>query len=66
MCTHLFAWQATSAQSTTRLFVEPFITKSSAEQLRQDLIGELRKISSISVVSDPSSVNAILGGALST
>jgi len=45
-----------------RLYVEPFTTKSGSEKLREDLIADLRKLSSISIVSGASNAEATLGG----
>ena len=57
-----FAWQTGRAQEIKRLYVEPFTTKAGSEKIREDLIAELRKLSAISLVSDESSADAILGG----
>ena len=46
----------------TRLYVEPFTTKSGAEDLRRLLIAELRKHGSPSLVSSSGAANAILDG----
>lgn len=56
------AWQAGKADEIRRLYVEPFITKAGSEKLRQDLVAELRKLTSISLVSEEASADAILGG----
>jgi hypothetical protein len=45
-----------------KLFVEPFAVKQGSEQLRSDVIAQLRKLPSISVVSDQASADAILSG----
>lgn len=45
-----------------RLYVEPFATKANAEQLREDVIGELRKVGSLSLVPDEAKADLILGG----
>jgi phosphate transport system substrate-binding protein len=45
-----------------RIYVEPFATQAGAEKLRQDVIGELRKTASISVVSSETDADAVLGG----
>ena len=55
-------WQTTQPGAIKRLYVESFVTKVGAEELREDVIAELRKISSISLVSGASSADAILGG----
>jgi phosphate transport system substrate-binding protein len=44
------------------IYVEPFITKSGSETFRENVIAELRKLSSVSLASDESSADAILGG----
>jgi hypothetical protein len=56
------AGQAGKARGIRRLYVEPFTTKAGAEKLREDVIAELRKLSSISLVAGESSADAILGG----
>ncbi len=45
-----------------RLYVEPFTTKSDSEKLRQNLIAEVRKLGSITLASEESNADAILGG----
>ncbi len=55
-------WQAGPPGAIQRLYVEPFVTKAGAEELRKDVIAELRKISSVSLVSTESGADAILGG----
>src|SRR5580698_7273554 len=50
------------AAQVKQVYVEPFTTKAGAEQLRNDLIAELRKDRSISLVSQESGAEAILGG----
>jgi hypothetical protein len=45
-----------------RLYVEPFTTKAGSDKLRDAVIAELRKQSSIFLVVDESSAEAILGG----
>jgi phosphate transport system substrate-binding protein len=45
-----------------RLYVEPFITKTGAEKLRDDVITELRKQNSIPLASSESGADLILGG----
>ena len=62
------AWQAPASQGPAphsqlkRLYVEPFATKAGSERLRGDVIAELRKASSISLVSNESDADEILGG----
>jgi phosphate ABC transporter phosphate-binding protein len=56
------AWQSSAPGAGKRLYVEPFVTKAGSETLREDLLAELRKISSVALVSNESSADAILGG----
>jgi phosphate transport system substrate-binding protein len=55
------AWQG-SDTGTKLLYVEPFTTKSGAEELRNDVTAELRKLNSVSLVADQSNADLILGG----
>lgn len=57
-----WAGQAKQAGAIKRLYVEPFVTKTGAEELREDVIAELRKIGSVSLVAGESGADAILGG----
>jgi len=50
------------AAQVRQVYVEPFTTKAGAEQLRNDLIAELSKDRSISLASQESGAEAILGG----
>ena len=50
------------AAAVKRLYVEPFTTKTAPEKLRADVIAELRKLKSLSLVSSESDADAILGG----
>ena len=45
-----------------QIYVEPFTTQQGSERFREDVIGELRKLPSVSLASDESSADAILGG----
>jgi phosphate transport system substrate-binding protein len=45
-----------------RLYVEAFTTKAGAEKLREDVTSELGKLRSVSLVSDESKADLILGG----
>ena len=45
-----------------RLYVEPFATQAGSEKFREDVIGELRKLNSVSLAADEPSADAILGG----
>ena len=56
------AWQTTQPEAIGRLYVEPFVTRNGPEKLREDLIAELRKESSVLLVSDESRADAVLGG----
>jgi phosphate transport system substrate-binding protein len=58
----LSAWQGGNAAGIKRLYVEPFTTKAGSERLHDEVIAELRKISSIAIVSDESGADEILGG----
>jgi phosphate ABC transporter phosphate-binding protein len=45
-----------------RLYVEPFATKEGAQKLRDEVAAEVRKLNSVSLVSDASDADLILGG----
>jgi phosphate transport system substrate-binding protein len=45
-----------------RLYVETFVTNAGAENLREDVVAELRKMTSVSLVGVESSADAVLGG----
>jgi len=45
-----------------RLYVEAFATQAGAEELQEDVRGEVRKLSSVLLVADKSSADVILGG----
>jgi hypothetical protein len=51
-----------SSNKIRRIYVEPFTTQQGSEKFREDVIGELRKLPSVSLASDESSADAILGG----
>jgi len=58
-----FAWQPSDqAREIKRLYVEPFTVKTGAEKLRDDLVAQLRKLGTVSLVGDKSSADAILSG----
>jgi phosphate transport system substrate-binding protein len=57
-----FASQTARSHSVTRIYVEPFVTQAGSETFREDVIAELHKLSSVSLASDESSADAILGG----
>jgi hypothetical protein len=57
------AWQTESQfASVKRIYVEPFSVKKGTEKLREDVISQLRKLNSISLVSNKSTADAILSG----
>jgi phosphate ABC transporter phosphate-binding protein len=56
------ASQTAHTNSVRRIYVEPFVTQAGSEKFREDVIAELRKLSSVSLASDESSADAILGG----
>ena len=45
-----------------RLYVEPFTTRTGAQELRDNLIAELRKLRSFSLVSDEANADLVLDG----
>ncbi|MGA7236383.1 MAG: hypothetical protein WBY44_11930 [Bryobacteraceae bacterium] len=53
------AWQPAQVK---RIYVEPLTTRTGSESLRGDLIGELRKLKSISIAGSESKADMILGG----
>src|SRR5580692_8850807 len=60
---YTFAWQISGQLAAVKkLYVEPFPAKAGSEALRDDVIAQLRKLSSISVVSDPGTADAVLSG----
>jgi phosphate transport system substrate-binding protein len=58
----LLAGQSGKPGPFKRVFVEPFTTQAGADKLRADVISELRKVSSLSVVTSESDADAILDG----
>lgn len=50
------------APAPKRLYVEAFATKAGAEELRDDVTSELRKLSSVSVVPDEERADWVIGG----
>ena len=56
------ASQTVRSNGVRRIYVEQFVTQTESKKLRDDVIAELRKLSSVSLVSDESSADAILGG----
>jgi hypothetical protein len=55
-----------SAQTTgiraSKIFVEPFSIKDHSERLREDVITQLRKLRSVSIVPDRSQADAVMSG----
>ncbi len=51
-----------NATGIHKLYVEPFTTKAGPEKLRNEVIAELRKIGSLSIVANAKDADAILGG----
>jgi phosphate ABC transporter phosphate-binding protein len=56
------AWQTAPANRIKRIYVEPFATQAGSEKFREDVIADLRNLSSVSLATDESSADAILGG----
>jgi hypothetical protein len=57
------AWQQPVGRlDIKRLYVEPFAVKLGTEKLREDLIAQLRKLGTISLVSEASNADATLSG----
>ena len=54
------AWEGTAGGR--RLYIEAFATKAGAEKLREDVTAQLRKLKSVSIVSDESKADFVLGG----
>jgi phosphate transport system substrate-binding protein len=52
----------TASSRPVRLYVEKFATKTGAEKLQENVTATLRKLNSISLVSDESKADLILGG----
>lgn len=65
---HLVCWLALTCQldaqlgGVKRLYVEPFTLKNGSEKLREDVIAQLRKVNTISVVPEKSEADAVLSG----
>ena len=56
-----FAWQGAEA-SPKRLYVGAFATKQHADELREDVTAELRKLSTVTLVPDEASADCVMGG----
>ena len=52
----------TATSRIRRIYVEPFATQEGSAKFREDIIGALGKVGSVSVASDEASADAILGG----
>jgi phosphate ABC transporter phosphate-binding protein len=56
------AFAAAQTAPVKHLYVEPFPAKRGAEELRRNLISQIRKLSSIALVSTPAAADATLSG----
>src|ERR1700728_3623710 len=56
------ARQTAPANPIRRIYVEPFATEAGSRQFQEDVVSELRKVSSISLAGDEATADAILGG----
>lgn len=56
------ARQTAPANPIRRIYVEPFATEAGSRQFQEDVVSELRKVSSISLAGDEADADAILGG----
>ena len=45
-----------------RIYVEPLAVKDGSERLRRDVVAQLKKVRSITIVPDRSTANAVLSG----
>ena len=54
-----FAWQTPAVR---RVYVEPFTTKEGPEKLRDEVVAELRRNASVSVVANAAAADVVLGG----
>jgi phosphate ABC transporter phosphate-binding protein len=62
MNTFILACAIATASPIKRLYVEPFTTESGSLKLREDVLSELRKVHSLSLVTAESEADVILGG----
>jgi phosphate ABC transporter phosphate-binding protein len=62
LTTVILACAIANASPTKRLYVEPFTTESGSPTLREDVLSELRKIPSLSLVPAESDADLVLGG----
>ena len=56
------ASQNVRPHSVKRIYVEPFVTQTGSQKFRDDVIAELRKLSSVSLAPDKSGADAIVWG----
>lgn len=67
-CAGVVAWSAVAGRAENqlagihRIYVEPFPTKKGSEKIREDLLGELRRQPSLSIVKSESGADAVLTG----
>src|SRR5580692_3592891 len=62
-CLCVLALPSLLGQNPSRkLYVDGFTTKAGSEQIRDDVIVELRKLGSVSMVSNESEADVVLGG----
>jgi phosphate transport system substrate-binding protein len=60
---YAFAWQAAGQLAKVKkLYVDPFPATAGSETLRDDVVAQIRKLNSISIVSDRTRADAILSG----
>ncbi len=62
MLTELAGQPLRSGGLARRLYVEPFTTKQGAEELRDDVVSDLRKTGGVSLVASAAEADVILGG----
>lgn len=66
VCCCVVAGSALASQArdrvVQRLYVEPFAMKTDAAKIQKDVTAEVQKLNSVSLVSDESSADVILGG----
>ena len=56
------AWQDRPVIVVKRLYVEPLTLKGGPVKLREDLIGQLRRLPGVSIVTERSAADAVLTG----
>ena len=58
-----FAWQMPAQMDAVkRVYVEPFTVKDGSGKLREDVIAQLRKVKSLTIVPDRITADAVLSG----